>query len=175
MSIPNLKERKFIPTDFSFNGVKVGVNDGLIILTEVGNDIIRAQVISLETTDMPECSEVTDVNEGGPKIQLVLRTKPDYYDRMKVGEKFYLVNLAEDSDDLTSSTKSRIIMKQTKDGYSLGFVDVLHVTKNAQGGGYKYSKRKSKRSVKRRVNKRSTVRCKKVTKRLRKSRRRIRR
>jgi hypothetical protein len=179
MDLMNLTDRKFIPTDFSFNGVKADVNDTLTIIKEAGHYIITAKVISLETTDTPECIDATDVNEGGPKIKLELLKKPDGYTTMKVGDNFYLVNLADNSEELTSSVKSRILMKQTMnledDGLDdglRGFVEVQKVEKNVQSGGYKYSKRKSKRSVKRRVSKSSTVRCKKVTKRLRKSRRR---
>jgi len=180
MTQMKLTDRKFIPADFSFNGVKVDVNDTLTIIPEADRLNITARVISLETTDKPECTELDAEhaagNEGGPKIKLVLITKPAYYDNMKDGENFYLVNLADNSEILNSEDKSRIVMKRTIDSYSLGFVDVQKVEKNAQSGGYKYSKRKSKRSVKRRVSKRSTVRCTKVTKRLRKSsRRRMRR
>lgn len=163
----NLTYEQFIPEDFSFNGVKVNTNDTLTISFNMRRYIIEALVISVENDNKPESSDFTDLNMGGPKINLQVITSPSYYTYLKPYQEFYLVNVNDNS--------KHILAKRKSDHDSLGYVELLDVKKYTQVGGYKYSKRKSKRSVRRRVSKRSNVRCKKVTKRLRKMRRRMRR
>jgi len=178
--------KQFIADDFSIDRNPVTKGSILTIIRDPRNPtlktIFKARVDDLVNISPDTTTFSHEKNDGGIKLTITEIVEGNEFD-LKVGNKVYLVNLAEGSEYLRDDSPSRILIKSTftdeDRSYpsSEGFAIVTGVGVGAQGpftgGGYKH--RKNKRSVKRRMsNKRSNIRRKnkKVTKRLRKSRRR---